>query len=457
MNAALHVVTGHPDEARIQALVHAHLPRGNHRRIMVKPNWVRHADSPHFPIEALVTSPVVLRAVLRALIERYPACEEITVGDVPLQSCDWEELRRQAGIDELEHEFGALARPRIRFLDLRRERFILDDGFLVRDKHGTPGDPRGYRQIVMDRRSFLDPLSGWRERFRVSDYDPQETSSSHCEGLHRYVIADSVLSASLVVNVPKMKTHQKAGLTGALKNLVGINGQKSSLAHHRVGKPEEGGDEFPPDTPHLIRWQVRLREALQKQSRLAFKAGRAGWRLLRKATGIATVATREELARGKVYIAAGSWYGNDTIWRMVYDLNVLIRYAPMTGGALVSTPQRDYLAVLDGLTAGEGNGPLQPLPVAAGVIAVCSDPFLMDTAMARMMGLDRDKIPCLSKRSLFKDDEWALFDAATVPVELDGAIVQGIDALPILRDFLPPPGWKGHIERAGAEPPPAHP
>ncbi len=449
MTTALSIRTGHPDEDAIRQLVFDRLPRGDHRRILVKPNWVKHAESPHFPIAALVTSPLVLRAVLRALIERYPACEEITVGDVPLQTCDWDLLRTQAGIAELEQEFGRLARPRVRFLDLRRERFVVEDGFLTRDKRGTPGDPRGYRQIVMDKRSFLEPISGWRERFRVSDYDPQETSSSHCEGLHRYVIADSVLTATLIINVPKMKTHQKAGITGALKNLVGINGQKSCLAHHRVGPAAEGGDEFPPDIPRLIRWQVRLRDALQKESRLLFKLGRAGWRLLRRAQGIATEATRENLAGGKVYIASGSWYGNDTIWRMVYDLNRLIRYAPASGSTLSSTPQRSYLAVLDGLTAGEGNGPLQPLPVDAGVVMVGEDPFLMDTAMAWMMGLDPQKIACLAKRGMFNDLDWARYDDATVPLDLNGTLVRGLAALPTAHTFMPPPGWKNHIERDG--------
>ena len=79
---------------------------------------------------------------------------------------------------------------------------------------------------------------------------------------------------------------------------------------------------------------------------------------------------------------------------------------------------------------------------------VGEDPFLVDTAMAWMMGLDPQKIACLAKRELFNDLDWARFDAATVPLDLDGKLVRGLAALPTLHAFLPPPGWKDHIERA---------
>ena len=65
-----------------------------------------------------------------------------------------------------------------------------------------------------------------------------------------------MLAADLIVNLPKMKTHQKAGVTGALKNLVGCNGEKAFLVHYLKGRPCDGGDEFPPDVPWAVRLQV---------------------------------------------------------------------------------------------------------------------------------------------------------------------------------------------------------
>src|SRR4029079_11251659 len=100
-------------------------------------------------------------------------------------------------------------------------------------------------------------------RFRVSDYDPTETVSRHGRGFHRYLIARSVLDADLFINLPKMKTHQKSGITAALKNLVGINGAKAYLVHHQKGSPARGGDEFPERASLMIRLQSSLRELLQ--------------------------------------------------------------------------------------------------------------------------------------------------------------------------------------------------
>src|ERR1022692_1434372 len=50
-------------------------------------------------------------------------------------------------------------------------------------------------------------------------------------GAHRYAVGNTVLSADVILNVPKLKTHMKTGMTGALKNFVGIVGSKDFLPH----------------------------------------------------------------------------------------------------------------------------------------------------------------------------------------------------------------------------------
>ena len=55
----------------------------------------------------------------------------------------------------------------------------------------------------------------------------------------------AVLEADVIVNLPKLKTHKKAGVTCALKNLIGINGNKEYLPHHRIGGHNLGGDCYP--------------------------------------------------------------------------------------------------------------------------------------------------------------------------------------------------------------------
>jgi uncharacterized protein (DUF362 family) len=422
------------------------LPDGDFRKILLKPNWVLHATHPEFPIEALVTSSALIEAVIHTCFSKYPNLESLIVGDVPLQSCDFEKMCHQSGIDTLRERCTERFGPRVSFLDLRRERYRLVNGFLELESD-IHGDPSGYAEIVLDERSQLEEISHRADSFRVSDYDPEETRSVHHKGSHRYLVARSVLEADLVINLPKMKTHQKSGVTGALKNLVGINGSKAYLVHHHLGKPSQGGDEFPETASALFIWQVRLREVLQKKSRWIFRAAKSVWEILKKLRGIQTLATRESLSSGKVYVGAGSWHGNDSIWRMVYDLNLILVFGKAEGGVLANTPQRRVVSIMDGFIAGEGNGPLQPIPVETGVLLASQNPFLVDFAMAKLMGFDWRKIRLLANHRKFAWSGFGDFDPHGFEVVHNGvASSTGVDAIPVLKKFLPPPGWLHHIE-----------
>jgi len=421
------------------------LPGGAFRRILVKPNWVKHQEHDAFPIEAIVTSTDLIEAVVDACLEGYPEAESITVGDVPLQSCDWKRLHAQAGLERLERKYGSREDVRIRFLDLRKEKWRLENGFMKLDSN-VPGDPLGYVEVILDDKSLLEEISHNARRFRVSDYDPEETTSAHRRGDHRYLIARSVLDADLVINLPKMKTHQKAGITGALKNLVGINGAKAFLVHHQRGFASRGGDEFQDETPRLFYWQARLREVLQRRSALLFRTGKAGWEVVKRCRGIKTVGTRENLD-GRFHVAPGSWYGNDSIWRMVYDLNAILLFGRASGGPLADRPQRAVVTLLDGVVSGEGNGPLQPLPVETDILLASRNPFLVDMGMAKLMGFDWRKIRLLSEYRRFPHREWRAFEPGGFRVVWNGETrSRGVDDIETLRSFVPPPGWREHIE-----------
>lgn len=437
------------DPAGVADFLDHQLPPGAFTRILLKPNWVKHADHPEFPIEALVTSSTLIEQVIEACLRRYKGIERILVGDVPLQSCEWETLIRQAGIDRLIEKYAGHRNPTIQFLDLRRERWRSRNGFLERDPE-HPGDPAGYVEVNLDEVSLLEPVSELADRFRVSDYDPGITTSMHARGRHRYLIARSVLESDLIINLPKMKTHQKAGITGALKNLVGINGSKAHLVHHRLGTPSVGGDEFPESASRLVVWQVRLRELLQKRSRALFRVLRVPWTLLKRLRGVETVGTRENLD-SNFYVGAGSWHGNDSIWRMVYDLNLIVLMAAPDGGRLDDRPRREYIAIADGWVAGEGNGPLQPLPVDARVLLASANPFILDLAMARLMGFDPARIASLSHLSRFPYRPWAAVSEEQAEVWINGERADfGLSGLPPIRRFVPAPGWRAHIESSAS-------
>lgn len=436
-------IRGCEKDARVSGIASwmaGYLPDGDFRRIAIKPNLVKHAEHPAFPVSALVTATFMIEAAVEACLQKYSSAESITVCDAPLQTCDWDLLVRQAGIDRLADRFAPWKKPRVSFVDLRRAHFEKRNGYIEGGNGIASGDPAGYAGVVLDDRSFLEAVSGQRGRFRVDDYDPALTAGSHRAGCHRYLVAGTVLDSDLFVNLPKLKTHQKAGLTCALKNLVGIIGDKACLVHHMRGK-----DEFAPGTPWPVRLQVRARALLQGRSRAAFSSARRVWNLLKRAHGIETEGTRDNLD-GAVYVGAGSWYGNDTIWRMIYDLNKVVSYAPPGGGPLRDTPQRARVAFMDAVVAGEGNGPIQPLAVETGVVAAANDPFLLDMAASRLMGFDWRLIPKLARFREFNDPILARFDPESVSLEFNGETLRGIKALPVLHGFLPPPGWKGHIE-----------
>lgn len=436
-----------PDTDKV-AFILRNLPDGDFLNIILKPNWVRHEERTEFPITALVTSAELIDATIQACLKKYPGAKKITVGDVPLQTCDWPALLRQTGIDKLISKYSKSTSPRITFLDLRKERWRPNNGFMEQDSTHL-GDPLGYSEVVIDHQSLLEEVSHNADRFRVSDYDPTETVSVHRKGVHRYLIARTILEADLFINLPKMKTHQKTGVTGALKNLVGINGSKAHLVHHQLGFPKNGGDEFSDDTSRLIYWQVRLRERFQKKSKIIFKTLKRGWEIVKKLRGIKTVGTKENLANpgAHFYVGAGSWHGNDSVWRMVFDLNMIILFAHADGGPLRKETQRRVVTFMDGVVAGEGNGPLQPLPVQVDALLASENPFLVDLAMSKLMGFDFKKVRLLSNFKRFPHTPFTAFEPMSFAVKLNGkSFSTGLDAIPILHRFIPSPGWKGHCE-----------
>lgn len=429
------------------AFILRNLPEGNFRNVLLKPNWVKHEEHPEFPIAALVTSTELIAECLQVCLKKYPRLEKITIGDVPLQTCDWTALMQQAGVNRLIETYRGRVGPVVQFLDLRKERWRPKGGFMELDSD-HPGDPLGYSEVIIDHQSLLEEVSHNANSFRVSDYDPAATVSMHRKGWHRYLISKTVLEADLVINLPKMKTHQKTGITGALKNLVGINGSKAHLVHHQLGFPSGGGDEFPDDVPRLIYWQVRLRERFQKRSKFIFKTLKGAWEIIKKVRGIKTVGTKENLG-GQFYVGAGSWYGNDSIWRMVYDLNMIILFAHADGGPLREEPQRQVVSIMDGVLAGEGNGPLQPLPFTANALLASKNPFLVDFAMSKLMGFDFEKIRLLAHYKRFPHAPFAAFNPGAFAVTVNGRhSAAGLDAIPVIHRFIPSPGWKGHIELA---------
>jgi hypothetical protein len=254
----------------------------------------------------------------------------------------------------------------------------------------------------------------------------------------------SVLEAACFINVPKLKTHQKAGLTVAIKNLVGVNGDKARIPHFRLGGPDTGGDEYPPGGAWLRALQTRTTRLLQQRSRVVYHAARRLWRMSRR--WLIPRQSVEGAAGASTLVSGGAWYGNDTLWRALHDLNLLLRFADKAG-RLSRDQQRRYLCVTDGIVAGEGDGPLKPSPRTEGVILAAEDPLAMDLVAAAYMGLDWRRVPTLA-RALDTAPPWTTVRA---PLEAGGIHINaGDDEARADRPFRPPPGWLGRLERPDA-------
>ena len=102
---------------------------------------------------------------------------------------------------------------------------------------------------------------------------------------------------------------------------------------------------------------------------------------------------------GKEKPVFGNWYGNDTIWRTILDLNRIVRYADKEG-ILQNIPQRKVLNIADMIISGEKEGPLSPTPKKVGVIAMSEDAVSLDEVLATIMGINKEYIPTIRNASV---------------------------------------------------------
>lgn len=436
---------GRPEWNPLGALVHA----GG--RVALKPNFIRHWNPrPDASVASVITHGAVVRAVADYAWLAVGPGGAVEIAEAPQQDCDFDEIRRIVGLDALVRHYAEHAGRRLAVIDLRREWVRAEDGIIV-ERSPLPGDPRGYRAVDLGARSFFTDSHLDPERFRGADYDPGPTAAEHRGGRNRYLLSETVLSADLVVNLPKLKTHKKTGVTLAFKNLVGINGDKNWLPHHSVGSARSGGDEYP--EPRLLD-ALRSRAIDLARPLLARGRGLGLFRGLRRL---------ENRARGgHDFVRSGNWYGNRTTWRMCLDLNRCLYWSDAAGLHLdAPSPPRTVLTVLDGIVAGEDEGPLAPADVALGVVLAATDPLALDLAAVRLMGFDFERLPKL--REAMRDPGPRITavrseaDVRVTEVNADEVASVGsppregpVSALACARAFVPHFGWRGHVERRGA-------
>jgi uncharacterized protein (DUF362 family) len=409
---------------------------------LVKPNWVKHLHDLGLALDIVITHPSVLRPILDYLVIALQGKGRIIVGDAPIQSCDFEVLCERTGILQLIEHYANCTSVVVELADFRKERALVSLHAVV-DRLAIPGDPNGYAAVQFGSRSMLQPVDERAPRFRVTNYDPHQMAGHHRRDHHEYLIAGSVLKADLVLFVPKMKTHRKAGITAALKNSVGVNGSKDWLPHHSQGSTRDGGDEY------LHRSMLkRASDALEEWVEAV--KGRGLKRILGLARSVLHQSARI-FARDKYF--EGSWYGNDTVWRMVLDLNRALLYADREG-TLQETPQRRTYFLVDGIVAGDREGPISPSPKTCGLLVGGESAPVVDAVIASLMGFDYRKIPLVREAFTFPDLPLVDFGAEDVRVHSNVSEFEGMALLhpPRHFGFVPTSGWQGHIELGQVDP-----
>lgn len=355
-------------------------------RVVLKPNWVKEHDERHpgpDQWEHVVTHPDVIEAVIHWVAPLLDHSGAIIVCDAPQTDSSFATLRRYCDLDAMiERCQNAWPSVRIDLLDLRPEEWRAEDGVTV-SKIALPGDPLGSTHVRLNEDSEFVGFHGLGQLYGAS-YNMAETNERHQEKTHEYMLCRTPMDADVLINLPKLKCHKKVGMTCALKNLVGINANKNWLPHHTEGTPGQGGDQFPTGTLKTRlehSWMGHIKRFLfgkEVMSRLFVPFKKVG-RLIFGDT--------------QKVVRSGNWHGNDTCWRMVVDLNkCLFHY---DGKGQRRTEPIRYLAIVDCIVAGEGNGPMAPDRKPCGLIVGGTNPVAVDSVCCALMGFDWKKIRLL--------------------------------------------------------------
>jgi uncharacterized protein (DUF362 family) len=405
----------------------------NGARVLIKPNMVLHQnDDPRYQnrngIDCLVTHASIIRAAAEAALRTGAA--EVVVGDAPIQGCDFETLVSTTGLDQWSRELMA-REPRFKGVrDFRRTTCVLVHGVRVASENRQSED--NFTLFDLGRDSLLEPISDSRSTFRVAWYDHRLMAKTHHPGKHQYLVAKEVVKADVIINLPKLKTHKKAGITCALKNLIGINGNKEYLPHHRLGGRKQGGDNYPGNSA--------VKRALEfvsdRQNLTTSYAGGMVWHLF------FAVLVRTSRLQGDRVGMDGSWSGNDTIWRTCLDLNRILLYG-RPDGTMSEQIQRRVIHIADAVIAGQGNGPLAPQPLNLGLIFGSNSAAAMDWIGAQLLAYDPEKIALV--RHAFDQFRWAIGNPSSGSVQLTGDLGEGTPK-PILDAIRQPVdhpiGWR---------------
>jgi uncharacterized protein (DUF362 family) len=413
--------------------------------VVLKPNLVlsRHKDGKN--LYSIITHPAVLRSLMDYCWIALRGKGKIIIADAPQYDCDFQELLSRTGLEHICRFFNHFDGPDVSYLDLRL--YWSPRRHFSSMLQPLAGDPCGSLKIDLGKRSALFGQSNAQKLYGAA-YHRDETIRHHTGATHVYELSRTIMTADVVISVPKLKVHKKVGVTLNAKGLVGVATNKNLIVHYTLGTPQEGGDQFPDD---LLGWVERR---LIKTERWMYDHFLAPRRrsleyIHRFVYWLHNHTTRKlglKVAENKRQLDAGNWHGNDTAWRMTVDLMRLFYFAD-SHGHLHTSKQRRMFSLIDGVIGGEACGPLTPDPKPAGVLIAGANLLAVDLVAARLMGFDPLRLKVYS--SLLRDWDWdfglrSLKEVTAIAGETELAFCLARPGRYL--DFRPHPGWTNHIE-----------
>jgi uncharacterized protein (DUF362 family) len=409
--------------------------------VVLKPNWVRHSHlGRDGDWEYVVTHPAVLTAVFYKVLEKVGQEGEIIICDAPQTDTDFQQLLSYYPVDLWISKANKKGVP-LRIIDLRDDEWREKNGLIISRKK-LPGDPKGSVETNLEGADSEFYQHEKSERgYYGADVNIKETNKAHDGHNNIYRVSRTVIEADVFVNIPKLKTHKKGGITCCLKNLVGINTYKNYLPHHSEGGPKSKGDQFPHENKNS-KIEGPLLAFLKQhllQNPIIAKAFIPIKKMGRKIFG-----DTEEVIR------SGNWYGNDTLWRMVLDLNKVLFYVNTDGSVKedVFVNAKRYIGVVDGILGGEGSGPLYPDPIHSGFIIVGANPVAIDSACSKIIGFNSNRIPSIAHAYQIKNYKLCDFNPEEIKILYNNNVYMIADfPKEQMVKYKPHFGWKDYIDK----------
>ena len=407
--------------------------------VVIKPNLVKeHKENDPSEWRSVITSPELIREVCLDVCRKLNGKGKVTICDAPQTDSSFSKISNLLGLKAIAKSCSEIYGVTVEIVDLRNEEWTSEGGIITK-REKLDGDPAGVIAFNLGADSLFFGHKG-EGRYYGADYDAGVVNSHHHGNVQEYLICATPILADVFINMPKMKTHKKTGVTLNLKNLVGINADKNWLPHHIEGSPHLGGDEFPDLTVKRRMEQISVKFARKLALKLPFLGPKIAIQLRKAGTSA--------FGHGNQVIRSGNWHGNDTTWRMALDLNRCLLFGN-TDGSLRTANAKRYYSVIDGLIGMEGLGPMQGDPIESGVVVGGTDPVAVDMVAARIMGFDWRKLPIIREAFSLTNLPITNLRPKDVYVQSDVPEWSGpflaIEQHRFLR-FEPHFAWKGHLE-----------